>query len=260
LGPLLRLGIATPVATPRIKLRVGWEFANYDFRDLSSVLDPLTIMELGLDHPERLAGFTQTVAIDQRDNPIDTRVGAYAELRAVEGTPALGGVTYFQFTPEVRGFVPIGPVVIASKIRFGGIFGEVPVTERYYGGGAASQRGFSERRMSPFVTGEVNGSLEQIPIGGAGLIDTSLETRFPITSIREMPLGGVVFLDGGDVTNTVSELDPWNLNWAVGAGLRLKTIVGPARFDFGWRLNRTGPGNPDPTSHYAFHLGLGEAF
>jgi outer membrane protein assembly factor BamA len=260
-GPVARLGISTPVITPRIKLRVGWQLAYYNFRDISPVLDPVTIMELDLDSPERIGGFTQTLVLDGRDNPIDTRLGAYGEVRAVEGTPAAGGAqTYFQITPEGRGFVPIGPVVIAGKFRFGGIFGDVPPTERYYGGGSAGQRGFGERQLSPFVSGELNGSFVQIPIGGAGLIDTSLETRFPIATVREMPLGGVIFLDGGDVTNTVSELDPLNLNWAIGAGLRLKTAVGPARFDFGWRLNRTGPGNPEEGSHYAFHLSLGEAF
>ena len=30
--------------------------------------------------------------------------------------------------------------------------------------------------------------------------------------------------------------------------------------DFGYRLNRTGPGEPDPSSHYAFHISIGEAY
>ena len=51
-----------------------------------------------------------------------------------------------------------------------------------------------------------------------------------------------------------------NLHWAAGLGLRLHTIVGPVRADFGYRLNRTGGMNPDPDSTWAFHFSLGEAF
>jgi outer membrane translocation and assembly module TamA len=37
-------------------------------------------------------------------------------------------------------------------------------------------------------------------------------------------------------------------------------VIGAVRFDFGYRLNRTGPMEPEPNSHYAFHLSIGEAF
>src|SRR5262249_47440401 len=104
------------------------------------------------------------------------------------------------------------------------------------------------------------GTTLTIPYGGAGLIDTSLEARVPITKIRTMPLGFVAFLDGGDVTETPGELNPSHLHWAVGGGIRLLTAVGPARLDVGYRLNRTGPGDPDPGSSFAYHLTIGEAF
>ena len=156
--------------------------------------------------------------------------------------------------------MPIGPVVLAARARYGAIYGQVPPTERYYAGGATSQRGFAERELSPSVTGVVGGSTINVPYGGAGLVDTSLEARFPITMIRSMPLGGVVFVDGGDVTATPAQLDPMNLNWAAGVGLRLHTVIGPARADVGYRLNRTGPEDPDPLSTWAFHISLGEAF
>ena len=67
-------------------------------------------------------------------------------------------------------------------------------------------------------------------------------------SCMEMPVGGVVFLDAGDVTMTPAELDFGNLNWAVGAGLRAFTIVGAVRFDVGYRLNRNGPTDAGPGS------------
>jgi translocation and assembly module TamA len=98
------------------------------------------------------------------------------------------------------------------------------------------------------------------PYGGAAMVDTSFEVRAQLGTIRKMGVGGVVFLDGGDVTTTPAALDFGNLNWAAGAGLRVFTVIGAVRFDFGYRLNRTGPMEPEPNSHYAFHLSIGEAF
>jgi outer membrane translocation and assembly module TamA len=80
-----------------------------------------------------------------------------------------------------------------------------------------------------------------------------------------------VFLDGGDVTDAAKDpaltgvpatrdLDLSNLHWALGAGLRLQTVVGPVRLDVAYRLNRTEAGEPEAGSHYAYHLTVGEAF
>jgi outer membrane translocation and assembly module TamA len=162
--------------------------------------------------------------------------------------------------PELRLYAPLGPVVLAARARYGAIYGDVPPTERFYAGGATSNRGFSERELSPSVTGVVLGNSITVPYGGGGMIDSSLEARLKEGVIYKMPLEEVAFLDGGDVTETPQQLDITNLCWAVGAGLRLLTIVGAARVDVGYRLNRTGPDDPEPGSHFAFHIGLGEAF
>src|SRR5262249_43234538 len=154
---------------------------------------------------------------------------------------------------------PVGPVVLAARARYGTIYGDVPPTERFYAGGAQSQRGFAVRRLSPSVTGIVDGDVRTVPFGGAALFDSSIEARFPMFAVRGLPVGGVVFLDGGDVTDLASELALERLNWAIGAGLRVKTQVGPVSFDVGYRLNRKGPLDPEPGSSYAFHLSLGEA-
>ena len=166
----------------------------------------------------------------------------------------------------MRGFAPLllDGAVLAARARYGAIWGDVPVTERLFSGGAVSQRGFGERRLSPFVSGPTNGVMGgptiDVPYGGAGLFETSIEARVPITKIRTMPVGIATFLDGGDVTLTPAELDLGHLNWAVGGGLRVMTVVGPVRLDIGYRLNRTGPTDPEPGTRYTYHLSIGEAF
>ncbi len=287
-GPLVRVGFETPAFTPRVKLRVGWRLEQNAFRNITTIIDPpveavvragntgkldpdaMALKHtLGLDRSERIGGYEQALVVDLRDKPIEPRLGAYGELRTTEGTPLAGGAfNYFEAIGDVRGFAPLpGRTVLAARARYGGIWGDIPVTERLFSGGAVSQRGFGERRLAPFVhgttfhpDGTISGSVADIPYGGGGLFETSLEAQVPITTVRTMPLGIVAFLDGGDVTQTPGQLDLGNLNWAVGAGLRLMTAVGPVRFDVGYRLNRTGGNNPDPGQQVAYHLTIGEAF
>lgn len=282
-GPLASLGFETPVLTDKLRARVGWGIQQVNFSHPSDVLPIETQIQIGLRNPdrsiasERLGAFQQSVVLDLRDHPIEPRLGAYAEVRVAEGTKYAGSsLDYIEVVPDVRGYVPLylGGAILALHGRVGGIYGDVPLTERFFGGGATGQRGFSERKLSPSVVGpplmsnglpqlndkDMPKGEQEVPYGGAGLIETSAEARIPITKVKDMPLGAVVFLDGGDVTERPADLDITNLHWAIGAGLRLQTIVGPVRLDFGYRLNRTGAGEPDPGSHFAYHLTIGEAF
>jgi outer membrane protein assembly factor BamA len=258
-GPRTGLGFSTPLGTEKVQLRVGWGLERLDFRDISPLIDEALQMQLGLDDSQLIGRYEQSISLDLRDHPITPRLGVYAEVRASEGTPYAGGAfEYVQLVPDLRGYVPIGPVVLAGHVRTGGIFGDVPATERFFSGGGSHHRGFGERKLSPFVMGEVDGETRYVPYGGAGMLETGLEARIPITTWREIGIGTVVFLDGGDVTEGVSDLDPMSLHWAIGTGLRLHTLVGPIRADLGYRLNRLE--DAAPGSRFAFHLSLGEAF
>ncbi len=262
-GPRARVGISTPLVGDKLSLRVGWGIQRHDFRNFHPLLDEALQMKIGVDHTERVAAYTQALVLDLRDHPIETTFGLYGELRVTEATKYAGSAyDYVQVVPELRGYVPVplGGTILAARVRTGGVFGELPPTERFFSGGASNQRGFSERKLAPSAIGMVDGGLRSIPYGGGAMIETGIEARVPLTTLKEMPLGGVVFLDGADVTESVGQLDPTNLHWAAGLGLRLLTIVGPVRLDVGYRLNRRGLMEPDPDSRFAFHLSIGEAF
>jgi outer membrane protein assembly factor BamA len=261
-GPHVRVGITTPLGFQQLQLRVGWMIESFDFRDLSPLFDPATAIALGLNHNERVGAFQQALVLDLRDSPIEPRRGAYGEVRASEGTAVAGSAYDFtQITPELRGYLPVGrDVVLAARTRLGALYGEIPPTERYFSGGATTQRGFSERQLAPTLFGAPGESPSSVPVGGGGLFESNLEVRARLGTIRKMGVGGVVFVDGGDVRERFADIDFSNLHWAAGAGVRVFTIVGAVRFDVGYRLNRTGPTEPEPNSHYAFHLSLGEAY
>lgn len=260
-GPRLHVGLRTPLLERRVHVAAGWRIQALQFRDLHPALDPALIERLGLTGTYVLGFYEQNVIVDLRDNPVAPRRGGYGELRVEEGTRAAGGeFTYAKLVPELRGYASLGSLTAVAHARFGAILGDVPVTRRFFSGGANSQRGFPERRLAPFATGLVDGASRTVPYGGGALLELGAELRAPLGTIRGLVIGGVVFLDGGDVTERAPALDPLDVHWAAGAGLRIATPVGPFRFDLGYRLNRTGAGEPLPGQWFAFHLSIGEAF
>ena len=75
-------------------------------------------------------------------------------------------------------------------------------------------------------------------------------------------LGGVIFIDAGNVWADPFGFDLTDLRYAVGPGLRYRTPIGPIRFDFGWQLNPI-PGllvNGQPSRPWRIHFSIGQAF
>jgi outer membrane protein assembly factor BamA len=119
----------------------------------------------------------------------------------------------------------------------------IPVYKRFYCGGTSSVRGYPERGIGPVDENDN-------PLGGRFLGEISGEVRFPIYRI----LGGVVFIDGGNIWQDMGEIDT-KLRWGVGGGLRLQTFLGSVRLDYGFKLGRQ-----EEESLGVLHFAIGEAF
>ncbi|MBV8756633.1 MAG: BamA/TamA family outer membrane protein, partial [Deltaproteobacteria bacterium] len=254
-GPRAALGLTAPLWQRKLQLRVGWQYAYWFFTHV--YIDPGTASSLGFgtDTPNSVGAYTATLILDLRDKPIEPTRGVYAELRGAKGTPFAGGsFDYLEVTPEARAFYTLLGTTAGARVRIGRITGDVPVSERFFAGGVSSHRGFSPRRLSPADP------VTHLVIGGAELLETSFELRHGLGSPWGIDLGGVVFLDGGDVTSRVGELDVGHLHWAAGGGLRWLSPIGPVGLDIAYRLTRTGPGEPEAGTHFNFLLAVGEAF
>jgi translocation and assembly module TamA len=250
-----------------------------------------------------LAYLEQRIGVDFRDDPINTTKGVYVGVSVQEGFSAFGnGSSYLRLLPEARAFMNLaGGFVLAARARVGFLealpgSSDVPIVARFNSGGPNLMRGYYTRQLSPLLAvcpagkGTVencDARLTYLPIGGNGLVDGSVELRFPIAG----DLGGAAFLDFGDVRLAARDaLDLAHLQYAVGAGIRYKTIFGPLRIDVAARLPRADgnqptvevqqlvavhgdTGNPDrvtgsrlePLRTHAFpyvsvHLSIGEAF
>jgi translocation and assembly module TamA len=266
-----KLGVERPFFGDKVQLGFGYQFRLINFTDVSALISPDQRDLVGLPQaPDvqsfklnyKLGYFDQLIVADFRDNPLNTRNGAYFELRLEEsGLYSGSGFTYVKATPEARGFwAPWSFLGFAAKLRYGtSTTDKLPITQRFFSGGANDHRGFTYRRLSPMSDG-ADDSGHRVPIGGNTLLETSFETRLDLFELLGNWVGLVAFVDGGDVTLTTAELDIGNLHWAAGLGLRYNTLVGPIRFDVGYRLNRFGEGEPDPGKRFAFHLSLGQAF
>jgi outer membrane protein assembly complex protein YaeT len=243
------------------------EYEDYTVSD-AALNDPTfrdELISLGLN-PEtgRGVGTRSALFLDAgrntTDNLLDAKRGYLASLHLEQSGQWLGGTyDYYELTGEGRVYQKLGTRAVAAvQLRASSIdaFGDqdtgVPFFKRYFLGGATNLRGWGRFEVSP-LTGEGN------PIGGATLLNFSVELRMPLLG----SLGGVIFLDGGNVWK-----DPWSvsindLRYDVGPGLRYNTPIGPFRADLGYQLNPI-PGlliNGEPeTRRFRFHFSIGQAF
>jgi outer membrane protein assembly complex protein YaeT len=145
-----------------------------------------------------------------------------------------GTFNYYAASIDGRHYLPITSesVVLASRLQLGNIrpFGEdqvnVPFSKKYFLGGATSIRGWGRYEISP-----LSGS--GLPIGGDSMLAFSEEIRVALRG----KLGGVVFLDGGNVWEQSGGFSLGDLRYAIGPGLRYQTPIGPIRLDIGYQIN-----------------------
>jgi outer membrane protein insertion porin family len=207
-----------------------------------------------LSQPERVGQFSMTFIEDRRDDPVNSHRGVYntidvgialpqfgSETLSANGQPAeklsftrllMRNSTYHSITRNV---------VLARTLQFGymqclqclGGASGIPLAERFYAGGASSNRAFPDNGAGPRdpETG--------FPVGGSALLIHSTELRFPLIGDN---LGGVLFHDMGNVYTDVNDISPrfrqrnlQDFDYMVhsfGFGIRYRTPIGPLRADF----------------------------
>ncbi|MBK6689412.1 MAG: BamA/TamA family outer membrane protein [Deltaproteobacteria bacterium] len=260
-GPTARFTVGRLFLDDRLTASIGTQYRFQSFLRIEPEVEEIA-GNIGLDNPLSFFSLEPTVTYDGRDDPSATTRGVYLRLRFELGRVLSGDArSYLKLLPEVRGYFPLSSrIVAAARARVGARLlglGSLPVTQRLFAGGPESQRGFGRQRLSPFVV-EADGDL--IPVGGEVSLELNAEVRIGLFPVLSRLLSLVVFLDGADVTERLSELEATRLHYALGGGLRYDTPVGPVRADIGFRLNRTGGNEPDPNDRFALHLSLGEAF
>lgn len=165
---------------------------------------------------------------DDKQNP--TRGWSHSLLFEQAGGPWSGSYDFYKITGESKYFYPLAErTILASRVKVGFADNfdgskEVPIFERFFAGGSSSNRGYGRNLLGPL-------SPHHDPIGGKSLLEGSVELR-QLQLYKQ--LGGVLFIDFGQVS--LHKFDPpvKDLKFAAGFGFRYPTPIGPVRLDFGF--------------------------
>ena len=136
----------------------------------------------------------------------------------------------------------------------------IPISQRFFAGGDTTVRGFALDRLG--VPGGLPGGTindEGFPQGGNAVIILNAELRVPVTR----NLGGVGFIDAGNVYDLVSDVSLSQIRTGVGFGVRYRSPIGPIRIDLGFKLDRQEFGSGDTRKKErltALHISIGQAF
>ncbi len=264
---------------------------RFTYRKVNILGTPLISPDLIplLSQQVRVGFLSMSYIQDKRDDPIDSHKGTYTSIDFALASGVLGSQTsfgrivarnssYYQITKDL---------VLARTTDFGLIeryagLSDIPLAERFFGGGAFSNRAFPDFQAGPRdpITG--------FPVGGDALFMNTVELRFPLIGDN---LGGVLFNDLGNVYSAVNKIslgfrqpNLQDFDYAVqgfGFGLRYRTPLGPVRVDFSLspnsprffgcqgsiqQLYQCGvPGSNVPQTvqrinMFQFHFSLGQAF
>jgi outer membrane protein insertion porin family/translocation and assembly module TamA len=266
--------------THRQSVQTSWAVSLTNEYDSSTISDTVqgdpslrnTLISLGLNpDTNEQAGTLNALAFDfQRstaDSLLDARHGYQFALHLEQaGRWVPGTFNYDALSVDARHYLPIsGKVTFASRLQLGNIRPvvrsetptgtadeNVPFSKRYFLGGATSIRGWGRYEVSPL-------SDSGQPYGGLSMVAITGELRAPLRG----NLGGVFFLDAGNVWSQSWGTDFTDLRYAIGPGIRYQTPIGPLRFDIGYQLNPI-PGllvnGSEQTRRWRMHFSIGQAF
>lgn len=264
-----------------------WAYRRVLASDL--LLNPLQIPLFS--QPTLVSEFGVSAVREHRNNPGDATQGSYNSLDLSISAHAIGssanwGRLFFQNSTY---FPLLKWLTFARSTQFGleQPFGssqpvDIPLPERFFGGGGNSIRGFGLNEAGPRdpTTG--------FPIGGDTLLVFQQELRFPLKLPKfGTKVGGALFYDAGNVFSTLSAIslryaptmsqiasgDLDYFSHTVGFGLRYATPIGPVRVDFAYQINPsqffectisgtscTGPPTLARLPHFQFFFNLGSVF
>ncbi len=274
-----------------ILYRVAWRQTGIDESTLQ--VQPSLIPVLA--QPAKVGIISATLIEDKRDDPTDSTRGIYTSLDFGLASKALfSGSDFGRFLGRNSTYHRLSSKLVLARTTTFGLLEpttsrfrdktgfNIPLSERFFAGGAASHRGFSENQAGPrdLVTG--------FPIGGETVFVNGVELRFPLIGQN---LGGVLFHDAGNVYSSLSNfsfrvkqknIEDFNyMVHAVGFGIRYQTPIGPFRVDIAYALNPTdfvgfrgtreelidlslpellARRERQSLGHFQFHFSLGQSF
>ena len=254
-------------------LRLGKELSEYlrgdivyrlDQVDISNLEDGTTSQDLideAADSPYLVSVITPSLTYDSRDNVFNTRKGNL--LTGAFDFAGLGGdKNYMKFFGRASHYFPMprGAVLeVRGRLGLAQPYGDtekVPISERFFAGGAYTIRGYEERKVGPV---DSNGD----PLGGASMIVGNIEYTYPLFSFLKV----AAFYDIGNVWEKMGDIfssqdgdggiNSGGLKSAFGIGLRINTPIGPIMLDYGIPMDKASGENTKGSGRFHFSASHG---
>jgi outer membrane protein assembly factor BamA len=194
------------------------------------------------------------ITFDARDNPFAATRGIligggveHVNAFPEEDDPEAITSHFFRFSGRVAGYVPIADKMsLALSLSAGYNLQLTSESQTYpdrlfFLGGTDSLRGFLADSVVPEDVAQAvlsNNEKKRISIdevairGGNFVLNPRAELRIPLTETFQIGL----FLDTGNIWVNPAEIDLFTLRYALGAGLRINTPIGPLVLDYGINL------------------------
>ena len=289
--------------TTTVLYRYAYRRTSIDENTLN--IEPLLVPLVS--QPVRVGLLSSTFISDRRDDPTDTTKGIYNTVNFAVASKQWGSQPNFArmlaqnstYHRIRRRVVFARTIQVGVNMPWAGHFVEgveearfagrpdprIPLSERYFGGGANSHRGFAYNQAGP------RDSATGFPLGGGSQFLNSMELRFPLLG---SDISGVLFHDAGNVysrpgrisfrtrqdvrvdSQGKKEFDFDYMVHAMGLGIRYRTPIGPVRLDLAYSPNAprfvgfdgtrsqllmgTGSFREQRIPSLQFHFSLGQTF
>ena len=174
---------------------------------------------------------------DNRDNANDPHSGKRNEI-SFEWAGFGGDFSFRKLSFDQRYYWPMGPKseklprhVLALDLAAGYAWGDMPLSQRFYMGGASTLRGYEDGQFR-----------------GNSMLRASLEYRVPLA--KKVAILG--FIDSGYAWDKRedSAFDLKKIQYGYGLGLRVQTPLGPVKLDYG--IGKDEDGDRKGRFHFSF--------
>jgi outer membrane protein insertion porin family len=188
--------------------------------------------------PEEMRTNTRGVKLsciyDTRDNLFHSTRGTYVEWSnevgrffSSETRGFLRSVVRFKYFRQVSRSTALGTSMELGWMNARGGLGSIPLHERFYAGGPNVLRGFEYQKVGPLDE-------NRNPMGGR------LKSVWNLVEMRRTlykMIGGVLFMDIGNVWSKLEDVRIADLRISPGLGLRVNTPIGLTRLDLGINID-----------------------
>ncbi|MCX8082416.1 MAG: outer membrane protein assembly factor BamA [bacterium] len=233
-------------------LRLGkrWEKCSLGFTgriediNISDIDIPSIVGQEGDYQKNSITGTFRFSSVDRKRAP---NRGVISEFSTEYAGDVLGGdISFIKPILENDIYSPLGKLVFHSKTYAGAVeeigdTEEIPIYERFFGGGIGTVRGYKERSLGPM---DSSGR----PLGGQAIFAQNFELIYPL---YQDILKGVVFFDVGNVWEDWDSID--DLRKGVGAGIKvvIPFLNAPLEIYYGYALDRK-----DDEPEGRWHVGM----